>query len=159
MAARSGRRRPLAVLVAGGLALGLSLGASSCGQDEPGTTQPDVTQGAPTTTILVPGASPEAAAARDRLAVVQAQLAVLGCYAGPLDGRAGADTDAALAAFQQVAGLGGGDLVGPKTQAALARAASAGTPACGPSLAPTTTTTAPPCDPELPEEEGGCPAG
>lgn len=53
---------------------------------------------------------------------VQERLARLQCYAGPLDGRFGSETERAVRAFQRDRGLAADGIVGPETWRALVEA-------------------------------------
>jgi GH24 family phage-related lysozyme (muramidase) len=65
------------------------------------------------------------AAGSDEVMAYQTQLAILGVYAGAIDGVAGPQTDAAARAFQGAQGLTVDGIVGPATRAALGRAVEA----------------------------------
>ena len=74
---------------------------------------------------------------------MQRQLNALGCAAGTVDGKLGANTTAAIRWFQTAAGLNADGIVGPLTSAALTQAAASGTPSCTsvPKPKPSSTTT------------------
>lgn len=69
---------------------------------------------------------------------VQQQLADVGCHPGAVDGVLGAQTDAAIKAFQEASGLKVDGELGPETEAALKKDVAAGKKVCS----STTTTTA-----------------
>ena len=132
--ARSPRRtaRRLSVLVAV-----IALVAAACGGGEDATTTTTTTLApvattppttaapvattapAPTTTTSAPGSDIPATAT---IIVVQGDLAFLGFYEGPIDGIAGDETQAAISAFQEDAGIDVDGAYGPNTDAALAEA-------------------------------------
>ncbi len=65
------------------------------------------------------------------LEVWQHDLSVVGCYAGPEDGKLGPETEAAIRGFQAAAGLTVDGLLGPATEEALAESAAEGGTVCG----------------------------
>jgi len=75
---------------------------------------------------------------------IQQQLADVGCYSGAIDGILGPETDAAILAFQEAAGLSADGELGPETQSALASDATAKKKVCETTstTGKTTTTTA-----------------
>lgn len=60
----------------------------------------------------------------------QKDLNAVGCWTGPVDGKLGKETEAAIMAFQKAAKLTVDGLLGPITEAALDKAAMAGTVIC-----------------------------
>ena len=72
---------------------------------------------APTTTSTPPGSDIPATAT---IIVVQGDLTFLGFYTGPIDGIAGDETQAAIAAFQKDVGIEADGQYGPQTDAAMA---------------------------------------
>jgi peptidoglycan hydrolase-like protein with peptidoglycan-binding domain len=74
---------------------------------------------APTTTTTHAGSDIPATAT---MIVVQGDLTFLGFYEGPIDGIAGEETQAAISAFQEDAGIDVDGAYGPQTDAALAEA-------------------------------------
>ena len=76
----------------------------------------------------------------------QSDLNAVGCYAGPVDGALGPETEAAIRQFQEAAGIAVDGQLGPQTEGALQEAVSAGDTVCtsgeGGSTTGTTTTTA-----------------
>ena len=80
------------------------------------------------------------------LEVWQQDLDNVGCWAGPVDGELGPQTEAAIKAFQAAKGLTVDGLLGPVTESALSEAAAAGETGCSTpatSAATTSTTVAP----------------
>ena len=112
-----------AVLV---LTLGLLAGCSSSSNTSSDTT----TQGSTPGTATAQNASTYSASS-DVLKKWQTDLNAVGCSAGPVDGIEGGETEAAIRAFQAASGLTVDGLLGPQTQAALAKAAAAGKKVCG----------------------------
>lgn len=74
---------------------------------------------------------------------IQKELGEVGCYKGADDGIVGPETDAAIVAFQTAEGLTADGEVGSDTQAALTKAADAGTQVCDGTSPSTTSTTTP----------------
>lgn len=64
------------------------------------------------------------------LEVWQADLDAVGCWAGPVDGQLGPQTEAAIIAFQTAKGLTVDGLLGPQTEGALQEAVAAGETVC-----------------------------
>jgi peptidoglycan hydrolase-like protein with peptidoglycan-binding domain len=69
-------------------------------------------------------------ASSTELEVWQHDLNVVGCWAGPVDGRLGPQTEAAIRAFQQAANLPVDGKLGPETEEALANDAAQGALIC-----------------------------
>ncbi len=70
---------------------------------------------------LLPASAPTAGAGDADVAALQVALRASAAYVGPVDGWRGPDTDEALLAFQQRAGLEPDGIVGPRTRHALGR--------------------------------------
>jgi hypothetical protein len=122
--------------------------AVGCGGDDSGSSSDS------TTTTSTPTSTTSADTAA--IETLQQELDTLGCGAGNVDGILGPETEAAIKHFQTAAGLTVDGIVGTQTRAALAAAASSGTPHCEdtppPSSSATTTTTGgsgPPCEADL----------
>jgi peptidoglycan hydrolase-like protein with peptidoglycan-binding domain len=69
-------------------------------------------------------------ASATELEVWQHDLNVVGCWAGPVDGRLGPETEAAIRAFQQAANITVDGKLGPETEEALAADAAQGALIC-----------------------------
>ena len=129
----------LVVLAGGALA-----GCSSDGDKDTATTSSTAAASSSTTSAAASAATVKF----DK--TIQEQLKKVGCYSGNVDGIMGAETDAAIVAFQTASGLTTDGELGPDTDAALKKAAEAGETVCGSSTATTaqpsgsTTTTAAP---------------
>jgi peptidoglycan hydrolase-like protein with peptidoglycan-binding domain len=124
------------------LALVIAVVAAACG----GGDDDSVSTGDGTTTTAQRNIS-EGSDGNDVLEV-QRQLAALGCDPGPLDGKSGPDTEAAIRQFQATNSLQVDGIVGPSTRAVLTATSAAGTPRCPttpPPPAPTPATGAPDC--------------
>jgi len=84
-----------------------------------------------------------------RVQQIQRELNALGCNAGPIDGKLGPDTTAAVRWFQTAAKLQVDGIAGPLTTAALTQASTSGSPSCSqvpkPSAPPQKTSTGAPC--------------
>ena len=85
----------------------------------PPTTSAPVTTTAPAVTTTTASSTPDIPATTTMI-VVQGDLAFLGFYEGPIDGIAGEDTQAAISAFQEDAGIDVDGKYGPQTDAAMA---------------------------------------
>jgi len=85
---------------------------------------------------------------------LQRELLALGCDPGPLDGKLGADTVAAIKRFQAAADLVPDGIVGPDTRAILTTANQTEAPKC-PVPPPTPPTAAPTASPTSPTTSGG----
>jgi Putative peptidoglycan binding domain len=96
---------------------------------------------APGATTTVAGASTTSGSPADQAKALQAALAAVGCYAGPVDGVIGPVSLAAVKEFQSTKGLVVDGVAGPQTQAALQQAVAAGETVCG--VATTTTAARP----------------
>jgi peptidoglycan hydrolase-like protein with peptidoglycan-binding domain len=76
-------------------------------------------EGGRASTTLVPGAGFEALQGSERVRALQRRLRSVGAAPGPVDGRFGRVTQAALRRFQSARGLAVDGIVGPRTRAAL----------------------------------------
>jgi len=94
------------------------------------------------TTSTTAGSSDFGGDGNDVLAVQRA-LNALDCGAGPLDGKLGQDTLAAIRRFQSAAGIAVDGIVGPQTRAAIEHAATTGSPVCTNVPTPPTPSTTP----------------
>jgi peptidoglycan hydrolase-like protein with peptidoglycan-binding domain len=118
------RSSPLLVLAAMALVLGACSGDSA---EETTTTAATATTTLPTTTIATTTSSTLPATtttisgvpATATIVVVQQDLIVLGFFEGTVDGIAGDETKAAIAAFQADAGIEADGEFGPVTDAAM----------------------------------------
>lgn len=121
-------------LLAVGLATVAALaGLAACGGGSDGTTTT-----ASTASTTVPPNTDEATKVFDEQ--IQRELQQVGCYRGAIDGILGPASDEAILEFQRAEGLSTDGELGPKTEAALKSAVSAGKQVCS---ATTTTTTKP----------------
>jgi hypothetical protein len=127
-AAPRGRSRRAAALVT---LAAVALFAAACSSDD----SSDTTTTAKETTTT----AGESAATIRFDKTIQQELADVGCHPGAVDGIMGPNTDEAIRAFQQAAGLEVDGELGPETEAALKKDAADGKQVCG---ASTTTTTA-----------------
>ena len=118
----------------------LAIGGVACSSDDDADTT-TTTEKATSTTAAASGGESEATIRADKK--VQQELYDVGCHPGPVDGVFGEQTDAAILAFQQAAGIPADGEYGPETQAALTKAVEAGDAVCDES-APTTTNPNPP---------------
>lgn len=99
---------------------------SACGGDDDGSSS---------TAAVGGGASSDEAlshqdASTEQLEVWQTDLNAVGCWAGPVDGALGPQTEAAIRAFQTAKGLEVDGLLGPITEGALQEAVAAGETVC-----------------------------
>lgn len=126
--------RPLRTTAAIALAA-VGLFATACGND-------DDTSSSTTTTAAEETTTTESAATAATIRFdkeIQQELYDVGCHPGAVDGIMGPQTDAAILAFQEAAGLEADGELGPETEAALKKDAAAGTQVCGTSSSTTTT--------------------
>lgn len=123
-----GRSRRAAALVT---LAAVALFAAACSSDD----SSDTTTTAKETTTT---AAAESAATIRFDKTIQQELADVGCHPGAVDGIMGPNTDEAIRAFQEAAGLEVDGELGPETEAALTKDAAEGKQVCG----ATTTTTA-----------------
>src|SRR5215212_1532513 len=72
-------------------------------------------------TMLVPGAGFDALQGSERVRALQRHLRAVGAAPGPVDGRFGPQTEAAVRRFQSARGLAVDGIVGPRTARRLAR--------------------------------------
>lgn len=137
---RSSRHRVVALLAAGVLALG----AAACSKKE--STSSTGTTAAPATTAVTgttaASGKKHSDASKAELEKWQTDLNAVGCWAGPVDGQLGPETEAAIKEFQQAEGLTVDGLLGSQTERALEAAVKAGKRVCT-GGAGTTTSTAP----------------
>jgi peptidoglycan hydrolase-like protein with peptidoglycan-binding domain len=76
------------------------------------------------------GGVPHQEASSEDLEKWQTELNAVGCWAGPVDGQLGPQTEAAIKAFQAAKGLEVDGLLGPVTEGALEEAVAAGEIVC-----------------------------
>lgn len=100
------------------------------------------------TTVASPSPSPTQAEGKHHSEMSAAELEkwqkdlnAVGCWAGPVDGKLGPETEHAIKQFQTAEKLTVDGKLGPKTETALAKAASAGKKVCGEGHTPTPTGT------------------
>ncbi len=123
--------RSVAAGLVGVLAL---LGVTACGGSSNDTT---TTTAAPATTTSTPSGGDESTKVFDEQ--IQRELQQVGCYKGNIDGILGPASDEAILEFQRAEGLSADGELGPKTEAALKSAVSAGKKVCTGSSSTTTT--------------------
>ncbi len=129
-------RSPRWLLVA--LLVGLAVVTAACGDDDDTGAAETGADGTAETgadgTAGESGSDPEAVShtemSPDELEVWQTDLNAVGCWAGPVDGELGSQTEAAIEAFQAAEGLTVDGLLGPVTEGALQDAAAAGETVC-----------------------------
>ncbi len=137
-------RRHIALLIACLLAFAL-IGAA-CGDDDDDDTTTGDTESAADATASDDAASdngnessgggdssggrPHTEMSPEELEVWQNDLNAVGCWAGPVDGSKGPQTEAAIIAFQTAKGLTVDGLLGPQTESALQDAVAAGETVC-----------------------------
>jgi peptidoglycan hydrolase-like protein with peptidoglycan-binding domain len=120
--------------VAIGICLGVVLVAAACSSSSSSTT----TSTATTTT----GHTGTATLTAATIKVLQTNLAKVGCYTGPVDGKLGPKTTQALRNFQAASHLTVDGVYGPNTEGVLTPAARAGIRVCVATPSTTTSTTA-----------------
>lgn len=137
-------------LVAAAL-LAIALVAGACGDDDGDTTATDTVASTDTTTAAddgdassgdsssgdssggdtsSAGGSSHHEMSAEELEVWQTDLNAVGCWAGPVDGSLGPQTQAAITAFQAATGLAVDGRLGPQTEGALQEAVAAGETVC-----------------------------
>ena len=136
MSPTSPRRARKLGLLAVGAALLLGACSSDDSSSDDSTTTTAAADESSTTTA---GGGGESAEVKRFDEEVQQWLIDVGCYSGSVDGVVGPETDAAIVAFQEAEGLTADGEVGSQTEAALEKAATAGTKVCGGSGSTTTT--------------------
>lgn len=109
----------------------VALGACSSDDDADSTT---------TSTTEADSGSGESAATIRFDKEIQQELADVGCHPGAVDGIIGAQTDAAILAFQQADGITADGELGPETEAALKQAVAEGRTVCTGDATTTTVT-------------------
>jgi peptidoglycan hydrolase-like protein with peptidoglycan-binding domain len=137
----------------GALLLVLAVVGAACG----GGDDSSVSTGGTTTTTANNDGGSDGADGND-VFELQRELLALGCDPGPLDGKLGADTVAAIKRFQAAADLVPDGVVGPDTRAILTTANETEQPKCPvpPPTPPTAAPTAPPtAAPTSPTTGGG----
>lgn len=126
------RQRRLRALVPAVGALAM-LTFASCSSDDDSSKDTTTTEATTTTE-----SSAESAATIRFDKEIQQELIDVGCHPGDVDGVIGPETDAAILAFQEAAGITADGELGPQTEEALSKAVDEGETVCG----STTTTTA-----------------
>lgn len=101
------------------MAMVLAVIAAACGDDDT-----DTADGGGSDAVAHTEMSPE------ELEVWQTNLNAVGCWAGPVDGALGTQTEAAIKSFQTAKGLTVDGLLGPATEGALQDAVAAGETVC-----------------------------
>ena len=114
------------------LALTAAVALAGCSKDDSSST---------TTTAKETTTTVESAATIRFDKAIQQELADVGCHPGAVDGVIGANTDAAILAFQKAAGLEADGELGPETEAALKEAVAKGEKVCDSSTTTTTSAT------------------
>ena len=145
----------------GALLLVLAVISAACG----GGDDSSVSTGGGTTTTTANNDGGSDGADGNDVFELQRELLALGCNPGPLDGKLGADTVAAIKRFQTAADLVPDGIVGPDTRAILTTANETEQPQCPPppptppsTTPPTAGPTAPPtAAPTTPTTSGGTP--
>jgi hypothetical protein len=136
-------RKRTARVLGGALAVVALVSLAACGNDDDSAAT-TTTEATTTTTAAGPS---EAEIVRFR-EDIQQELATVGCYKGNVDGILGPESDAAVLAFQEAAGLKADGQLGPQTEAALRRDAQEKKVVCAATTsttkAPASTTTASP---------------
>jgi peptidoglycan hydrolase-like protein with peptidoglycan-binding domain len=122
----------------GALLLVLAVVSAACGGDDS-----SVSSGGGTTTTTPNNDGGSDGADGNDVLELQRELLALGCNPGPLDGKLGADTVAAIKRFQATADLVPDGVVGPDTRAILTTANQTEQPQCPPPP-PTPPPTTPP---------------
>lgn len=107
--------------------LALSLGAAACSDDSDSTDEE--TSGTTATPATSAGRS-HTEMTPEELEVWQTDLNAVGCWAGPVDGDLGPQTEEAIKEFQTAEGLTVDGLLGPATESALQEAVAAGRTVC-----------------------------
>lgn len=112
-----------------GLVLAISLGllTAACGGDDG-----DDEAAATTAADSADSGRSHRDASSEELATWQEDLNAVGCWAGPVDGELGPETEAAIKDFQAAAGLTVDGLLGAQTEGALTDAVRAGETVCAP---------------------------
>lgn len=116
------RRSRTALLLAALVSLALLAAACSDDSGDSSSTTTEATTTTANDTSSDDTSSDDEAFVKD----VQGQLQQIGCYDGEIDGDDGAETQAAIVAFQEAEGLADDDEVGPETEAALKAAVASG---------------------------------
>lgn len=135
------RRRPL--LLAATLCAVAVIPVAGCGDDEESgaSATETVTVEATTTAVTEETRTSVDDLTAAELETWQTDLNAVGCYAGPVDGALGPETEAAIKEFQSAAGLTVDGLLGPATESALQTAVADGATICTAPPATTTGTT------------------
>lgn len=112
----------------------LPLGALACSDDDETSSSTTASSSAAASTGDAGSsggeAKPHTDATDEELEIWQSDLNAVGCYAGPVDGKLGPLTEAAIKAYQSAAGLTVDGLLGPQTEAALQADVAAGNTVC-----------------------------